>query len=430
VWIPYTATVGSIITNWQDYVPTILGFTTISNNNFRWRRVGSSLEVEGYFTGASPSGSDFRIPFPNGLTVNTNQTIMYCGTMATNVTSSNFFKSFSLVTQNGLNYVNYSIIENYPGSATALFMGNDGSDYLTGTHNYSVKLSVPINGWGSNVFLTSTVGDGRQVAAQYRQTDGSTFSISIPGRWFTRVYDTHGAVSIGTRNSSSDVWKFTAPCSGYYFVHGTTTCNASSNMYLIKNGVQGVSVGYCGSFGNFDDFHGIAYLNAGEYISIGSTGAGAVMGTTNDAYISVFKLPDGNQAITNGETIACSYYISANTTTSAQINFNTKIYDDHNAVTTGASWKFTAPVAGKYLITGHIGGNENQFVTLYKNNSMEIKTLAYIPVGGNTSFSNIQNLLAGDYIDLRPASSSILFYGGALTSGNNICQIQITRMGM
>ena len=34
------------------------------------------------------------------------------------------------------------------------------------------------------------------------------------------------------------------------------------------------------------------------------------------------------------------------------IDFGTKEYDSHGAVTTGGSWKFTAPVSGTYRIYG------------------------------------------------------------------------------
>jgi hypothetical protein len=46
---------------------------------------------------------------------------------------------------------------------------------------------------------------------------------------------------------------------------------------------------------------------------------------------------------------------AATTTGPARLNFTTKVYDTHNAVTTGASWKFKVPskCAGYYLV--HIG---------------------------------------------------------------------------
>jgi hypothetical protein len=39
------------------------------------------------------------------------------------------------------------------------------------------------------------------------------------------------------------------------------------------------------------------------------------------------------------------------------VNFDGKIYDTANAVTTGASWAFTSPVSGYYRVTAHITYN-------------------------------------------------------------------------
>lgn len=38
----------------------------------------------------------------------------------------------------------------------------------------------------------------------------------------------------------------------------------------------------------------------------------------------------------------------------SRINFDSKIYDTYNAVTTGASWVFTAPIAGYYQLSGYL----------------------------------------------------------------------------
>jgi hypothetical protein len=40
-----------------------------------------------------------------------------------------------------------------------------------------------------------------------------------------------------------------------------------------------------------------------------------------------------------------------------RIQYNTKIFDTHNAVTTGASWVYTVPVSGIYEILGRVGTN-------------------------------------------------------------------------
>jgi len=59
-----------------------------------------------------------------------------------------------------------------------------------------------------------------------------------------------------------------------------------------------------------------------------------------------------------------AYYIIASQQTlgvgpaTSLLDFATKIHDSHNAVTTGASWKFTAPISGRYLIGGLIATDD------------------------------------------------------------------------
>ena len=113
-------------------------------------------------------------------------------------------------------------------------------------------------------------------------------------------------------------------------------------------------------------------------------------------------------------TIAASYYKSS-TSSDAIINFNTLIYDTHSAVTTGASWKFTAPRTGNYEISGFLNGAVNTYVTLYKNNALYHGLLGYMNVDGVTALSLALPLTAGDYIDVRASSASIV--GAALTGG-------------
>lgn len=132
-------------------------------------------------------------------------------------------------------------------------------------------------------------------------------------------------------------------------------------------------------------------------------------------YFDTFYLPT--------PTIAASYYKSS-TSSDSIINFNTSIFDTHSAVTTGASWKFTAPRTGNYEISGFLNtGALNTYVTLYKNNALYHGLLGYINSDGVTALSLSLPLTAGDYIDVRASSASIT--GGALTTGASHISIRI-----
>jgi hypothetical protein len=58
----------SIITPWVAYTPTFTGFGTVTIQNFRWRQVGGSVEIEGRFTAGTTTATEARISLPNSYT--------------------------------------------------------------------------------------------------------------------------------------------------------------------------------------------------------------------------------------------------------------------------------------------------------------------------------------------------------------------------
>jgi hypothetical protein len=104
------------------------------------------------------------------------------------------------------------------------------------------------------------------------------------------------------------------------------------------------------------------------------------------------------------------------------VNFEDVGFDKFGTVTTGASWKFTAPKTGVYKVNASVlfdtsatwAINETAQMQLNKNGSViaislftsEASAAMYVPLTINTSVS----LVKGDYIDIRLVQSS----GGAL----------------
>ena len=91
--------------------------------------------------------------------------------------------------------------------------------------------------------------------------------------------------------------------------------------------------------------------------------------------------------------------------TTQPINFATLDYDTHSAVTTGSSWKFTAPISGYYNVVASLAstsGTPN--VQLYKNGTV-YSVMGPANSGNYNNSSSQIFLVAGDYIDLRFSSS-------------------------
>lgn len=141
-------------------------------------------------------------------------------------------------------------------------------------------------------------------------------------------------------------------------------------------------------------------------------------------------LPSATATIAATETVAASYWLSANFTASATtpINFDSKEFDTHGAVTTSATaWKFTAPTAGTYMIQGEGDAAVSCNIFIYKNGTT-YKFLAFDSGANSVAvFSQTVKLNAGDYIDVRPGVSTS-FAGGSPMSATGT-HLAITRIG-
>lgn len=418
--------IGSVITDWQSYTPTVQGMT-FSSSSFLWRRVGGSVEIFGSFTFSSSTVSVvFQLSLPSGLSINssvTSKTMVGKLQLAKSVADANNPISF-LIGIGGNSYLTLSPQSaNYNSRLTdfnSASLGASSGDIIT------VQASVPIAGWGSSVAMSSDTGDGR-VVALYAQ--GSlTSSISGDGiiTWtsLTTNQDTHGAFNFSTGI-------YTAPISGYYNISGHFNTNASINT-VVRAWVNGVSkignLGVLHSANGLINISGGVFLNAGEQLTLRPNQA--YSSVASGSFLFINRISAGSQVIATQETVSASYHLGANQTTSTQINFGTLVYDTHGAVTTGVgAWKFTAPMNGKYLITGFMAATSGSVhISLYKNNSIFVGTLAYLVSGSAvTSISGVINLLAGEYIDLRP-NASVTIVGGTLAT-TNTGSIQITRIG-
>lgn len=98
------------------------------------------------------------------------------------------------------------------------------------------------------------------------------------------------------------------------------------------------------------------------------------------------------------------------------VNYDTKEWDTHNAVTTGASWKFTAPFSGKFLVNASItlvGCDDATIVQmdLYKNGVKYRRLFRWEygdTVGGDCTMigSVVADCVQGDYLDIRGSQNN------------------------
>jgi hypothetical protein len=189
-------------------------------------------------------------------------------------------------------------------------------------------------------------------------------------------------------------------------------------------------------FKDYNEQTGILYLDAGWNPNTGITQKEFFFsdlsgGTSGYLVINASKNPALAGLNSSKPTVAASYWLSANAAIAAGgiINYDFKEYDPYNAVTTGASWRFTCPQGehGYYLVNGAANcSTVSTIIGLGKNGSL-YKTLGWDSSTVDSSYSGTVYLNAGEFIDIRSSVAGTFNGNASLTTSTN--SIAITKIG-
>lgn len=266
-----------------------------------------------------------------------------------------------------------------------------GQVYLDGT------VSPPVYKQWNSVTLAweefGTGGAATQAVVARAHTSASQFTDNtVPINFDTVDFDSGSAVTTGA------AWKFTAPTTGYYNVSTVLLPTAASiSIALYKNGSPYVSpwmVSIAVTSG-YSSGSTTIQLNAGDYLDIRADTTGI---TIADGSVSI-TLAAG---IASGTTVAARAYQAASTAFGAlaTIAFDTVEFDTSGALSAGV---FTAPVSGKYQVSGAMQVISGTDILLYKNGALKEYLLT---AGPNTqSYGSLVSLVEGDTIDIRLANA-------------------------
>jgi hypothetical protein len=314
---------------------------------------------------------------------------------------------------------------------------------ITWTTNDELRLivKVPILGWSSSTIMSSEA-DTRVCACR---VNTSSTSIAGDGSWVTAIfsgtsYDTHGGYN-------STTGEYTAKVAGTYKVKFQSRYGAHSStgygIGMYKNGVIYSNSAYVGTTSGTvptPTYSDAILLSVGDVLTFRlsqSTGSAITLNGTASNYATIERL-SGPTQIAAESTVYAEYTSNAGQVitalTNSIIDFEDKVIDTHGCVTTGTSWKFTAPKTGYYACnlhflinsSGAFSGTEKITAAVFKNGSVN-KTFTYdYPATGdsytgrNCSFEIY--LLQGQYFDIRVSQDS----GGSLSLNTNTDQNWIT----
>lgn len=420
---PSTYVYGTPVTDWQAYTPTFTNLGLVTGTDFKWRRVGNILEIIGYGKSATVA-SNQRFTLPAGLNIDTS----VAGVSATNTLG--FFNRLpaaagSTVTTGGLFYdsaLGTQVLRLQTRSDTGLYE-TTATSAISNNEGFSCRAFVPIQGWSSSV-QTSDQTDTRVVSFSAFRTATQSVTADVTDVLFAQINkDSHGAFS---GNNT-----YTIPVAGDYTISASIGDNAAASIgiRLYVSTVQYRTLCFTPAGQNGSGTIIVPNLKVGDTITIRSS---VTLTLSVGGYLSIQRI-SGPSAIAASETVAASYWAGASgtSTSTTPINFSSKEYDTHNAVTTGASWRFTAPISGIYAVNVwvNITGAIATFLYIYKNSTTtDYKTIAY----SNTSIAQAMGasalrLNAGDYIAIH-TSASVGYDGNASLAGEPT-NINIVRVG-
>lgn len=446
---PQVVPMGAPVTDWVSYTPTIA--TAAGTHTGRWYRSGENIVFRGRvsLSGAVSGTINFLNALPAGLSHDSSK-------MITGGVYGKVLAFDGSTPYNGTLYMPNSttLLAYYDGNATP--WGATSPFTWGASDEFEYEISVPIVGWASNTVVSDSA-DTRVVAGSNGKASAQAITATTYGTAQKVTYNTTPILdSHGMWDSANNRWVVKVP--GRYRVtaplaYATTTAEVQGiamlrlnnsdihQVYLSKSASTNSNVAAC-------TLEAIVNASAGDYFEVFTyhpvpAGSLDILGNASVSQVRfMIEMLQGPSQIAASEVIACRYTSDAAQSianTGFQIvNFEDKSYDTHNAVTIGASWKFTAPAPGKYSISATVNystqtyavGN-NADIAIYKNGSVYSfgptwDAQAAVSVQASNSYSDDIDLLAGDYIDVRVSNGRT---AGATTLAVSGVQVSIKRLG-
>lgn len=153
---PQTISVDQANTEWATYVPTIVGWGTISSTNMWWRRQGDSLEIQGRVTIGTPTAVPLQFGLPSGLTISSSKVpnLQKFGTFIFSAATTD--PSWTAMGLGGNAYLGWSVQDT--GNAGLTLLNAAAFGLGAGTIVNIEAKGIPIQGWVSNQNAPLLVG--------------------------------------------------------------------------------------------------------------------------------------------------------------------------------------------------------------------------------------------------------------------------------
>lgn len=393
-------------TDEKSYTPTG-NWSANTSYSATWRRVGELAEVNLTVSlSGAPSGNmtftSAQILNGTGLSLDTTKLAIISGNMSRSLGHGTVFDSGT---------TSYVASAYWSQADSVIYVSTAANNIISATNPVTfangdrvvLRLYLPIAGWSSNVQMSSDTDTRVTAFSGYVISHALTADTTLIT--LTADKDTHGGWVTNT---------YTVKVPGDYVIGATIlSSSGAGSVYVVKNGSKHKYLSSCNTVYYSGGSVYMPSLVSGDTISFKSDTNITITGTTvGGGVTSTFHITriSGPATIAVNEKIQAVYKIASGVTsdTSTPISFATKTTDTHSAVST-SPWKFTAPASGTYLITATLAISAGTAeIRVYKNGSdgglVLFDANATYSLGGSAQI----DLVAGDYIDLRSASSVTL----------------------
>ncbi len=365
---------GPPLTDWTAYTPTLNSSTSVNLNTAQWRRVGDTMEIFGRITyNGAGNNSIFTVDIPSGYAIDSTKFPV----------SSVYTYGYGLWFDTGTDWNSFTVD---PFDTNTFYFHLDqstsdlNSSLFANGDSVTYNMRFPVTGWASNVAMSS-IDSTREVIEHY-STDTATSiangsSTTVPLE--DLIESTHGALATATGI-------FTAPVSGTYTVTASMVLTNGGgwgageqiSLDIFKNGVS--QRFFSSSFAmaahtTYMSVSGATSINlkAGDtaQVKVFQNSGGAINLLSATGYNEVrFHKAGPKQRVAAQEPVIAIYSITASSANLSiadnaeeRLDYNNKIKDSHNAVTTGASWTFTAPYSATYEFCAAMWWNTTTNIT-------------------------------------------------------------------
>lgn len=437
---PATVVQGAAVSDWITYSPTG-SWSTNTTYTGKYRRIGDSMECQvGVILSGAPNTATLRVDLPTGFTIDTNKLSVYS-------TSNGQAVGEAVARVSGADQTGTAMATINAGTGGVWVTSQGVADAWSRTipvtwasgQNIGISFRVPITQWTSGVVLANSaieyasntgMGDATDTTSFYNGANGAsvptvtyTANRTKRVRFLTAISHTDTLILQINLKGDSLEWQ---NMPAFTDVGGAGYCNYQ---------VQG-SVDY--GFGKINPVSGSStdadivfaqyrYPTGATFASAGGSWSSLGTFTPRWRIVKVSNILPVEQT----KAVTAVYAISASTAnlsfadnTNEVADFDTRVTDTHGAVTTGASWKFTAPRTGKYEVSGMWLWANNTSLSqsdcqLFKNSGL---TRVVFNMSGTAPIFDTQHwavfvveLNQGDFIDARPRQQS----GGAKNTATN-----------